>query len=203
MNPITSTATGGVSALNLATMDLETALMTVQQQRTKLLDAQLQGQINEVTARNDSIAKMNDALTALTSYKGMYGGDAKGDTTMLKSMDKMSADDKAAFVGAQAAANKALEDAGFASGLPELGMDKDGKSTSKYGLNTQGDTKLAQVEAAITAIKGKIDGLSNTQQTDMLRLQSLSNKRNEAFDTMTNFIKKMQDSRSSIIGNMR
>jgi len=38
---------------------------------------------------------------------------------------------------------------------------------------------------------------------DMLRLQSLSNKRNEAFDVMTNFIKKMQDSRSSIIGNMR
>jgi len=37
----------------------------------------------------------------------------------------------------------------------------------------------------------------------MLRLQSLSNKRNESFDVMTNFVKKMQDSRSSIIGNMR
>ncbi|MED5019139.1 hypothetical protein P9847_17655 [Paenibacillus chibensis] len=52
-------------------------------------------------------------------------------------------------------------------------------------------------------LKGQIDSLSNSQQMDMLRLQSLSNKRNEAFDTMTNFIKKMQDSRSSIIGNMR
>ena len=52
-------------------------------------------------------------------------------------------------------------------------------------------------------IKGQIDALSNSQQMDMLRLQSLSNKRNEAFETMTNFIKKMQDSRSSIIGNMR
>ena len=41
------------------------------------------------------------------------------------------------------------------------------------------------------------------QQMDMLRLQSMTNKRNEAFDVMTNFIKKMQDSRSSIIGNMR
>ena len=41
------------------------------------------------------------------------------------------------------------------------------------------------------------------QQMDMLRLQSLSNKRNEAFETMTNFIKKMQDNRNSIIGNMR
>lgn len=52
-------------------------------------------------------------------------------------------------------------------------------------------------------IKGQIDALSNSQQMDMLRLQSLSNKRNEAFETMTNFIKKMQDNRNSIIGNMR
>jgi len=52
-------------------------------------------------------------------------------------------------------------------------------------------------------LKNQIDALSSSQQMDMLRLQSLSNKRNEAFDVMTNFIKKMQDSRSSIIGNMR
>lgn len=47
------------------------------------------------------------------------------------------------------------------------------------------------------------DVQQNNQQMDMLRLQSLSNKRNEAVDVMSNFIKKMQDSRSSIIGNMR
>lgn len=37
----------------------------------------------------------------------------------------------------------------------------------------------------------------------MMALQSLSNKRNESFDVMTNFIKKMQDGRSSILSNMR
>lgn len=60
-----------------------------------------------------------------------------------------------------------------------------------------GDTVLA------TELKGQIDTEMNSQQLEMFRLQSLSNKRNEAFDTMTNFIRKMQDSRSSIIGNMR
>ncbi|WZB66630.1 hypothetical protein WJ971_00595 [Achromobacter xylosoxidans] len=48
-----------------------------------------------------------------------------------------------------------------------------------------------------------IDSAGNSQQMDMLRLQSMTNKRNEAFDVMTNFVKKMQESRSSIIGNMR
>ncbi|MWV47176.1 hypothetical protein GRF59_26635 [Paenibacillus sp. HJL G12] len=60
-----------------------------------------------------------------------------------------------------------------------------------------------ELDKAAQDVKGKIDSMSNSQQMDMLRLQSLSNKRNEAFDVMTNFVKKMQDSRSSIIGNMR
>jgi hypothetical protein len=61
----------------------------------------------------------------------------------------------------------------------------------------------AQVDASVDVIKSAIDSLNNSQQMDMLRLQSLTNKRNEAFDLMTNFIKKMSDSRSSILGNMR
>ncbi|MCR6521217.1 MULTISPECIES: hypothetical protein [Lysinibacillus] len=57
--------------------------------------------------------------------------------------------------------------------------------------------------ADLNAQQGQMDALSNSQQMDMLRLQSMNSKRNEAFDVMTNFVKKMQDSRSSIIGNMR
>jgi vacuolar-type H+-ATPase subunit I/STV1 len=64
-------------------------------------------------------------------------------------------------------------------------------------------TTKGDLSALVQNLKGQVDNLSNTQQMDMLRLQSLSNKRNEAFDTMTNFIKKMQDNRSSIISNMR
>ena len=60
-----------------------------------------------------------------------------------------------------------------------------------------------ELEKAVENLKSMIDTHSNSQQMDMLRLQSLSNKRNEAFDVMTNFIKKMQESRSSIVGNMR
>jgi hypothetical protein len=63
--------------------------------------------------------------------------------------------------------------------------------------------QAGQMDRQIEQIKGQIDSLGSSQQMDMLRLQSLTNKRNEAFETMTNFIKKMQDSRSSIIGNMR
>ncbi|OWR32127.1 hypothetical protein CDO73_05670 [Saccharibacillus sp. O23] len=109
-------------------MDVETALMMVQQQRAQLLDQQLADQANAVQERNAQLAILSSQLK-------------------------------------QAEAN--------------------------------GDAATAAQR------QSEIDALSNSQQIDMLRLQSLSNKRNEAFDVMTNFVKKMQDSRSSIIGNMR
>lgn len=113
---------------DLSNMDIETAMMMVQQQRTKLLDQQLADQINSVQERNAQIAILSSQLAQAT---------ADGD------------------------------------------------------------------EATAAQRKIELDALNNAQQMDMLRLQSLSNKRNEAFDLMTNFIKKMQDSRASIIGNMR
>ncbi|WP_197018574.1 MULTISPECIES: hypothetical protein [Microbacterium] len=70
-------------------------------------------------------------------------------------------------------------------------------------LTAAAETQPREATALAELLKQQIYTLSNAQQMDMLRLQSLSNKRNEAFDVMTNFVKKMQDSRTSIIGNMR
>lgn len=126
--PVASPVMSSIASIDLTSMDIETALMMVQQERAKLLDSQLQSQIQEVQNRNQAIAELNAQLQA-----AIQSGDA----------------------------------------------------------------------SQVQALKSKIDALSSSQQMDMLRLQSLSNKRNEAFDVMTNFIKKMQDSRSSIIGNMR
>lgn len=126
--PASASSIGDLSQIDIRSMDLETALMAVQQNRANVLDQQLQDQIKYIQDRNAQLAILNSQL-------------------------------------AEAVAN--------------------------------GDTATAEVRRA------QIDATNSTQQMDMLRLQSLSNKRNEAFDLMTNLVKKMQDSRSSIIGNMR
>ena len=96
-------------------------------------------------------------------------------------------------------------DAKAGDGIPEGGAAEkatldaacgSAKVTVPYG-------NKGELDKTVENLKSMIDSQSNSQQMDMLRLQSLSNKRNEAFDLMTNFVKKMQDSRSSIIGNMR
>lgn len=65
------------------------------------------------------------------------------------------------------------------------------------------DKKTEQLKTELDQLKAELNQLGNTQQMDMLKMQSLTNKRNQAFELMTNFIKKMQDSRSAILGNMR
>ncbi|WP_312678414.1 hypothetical protein [Microbacterium sp.] len=72
-------------------------------------------------------------------------------------------------------------------------------------LSATSDSPEARTAAAslVASLRIELDSVTNTQQTDMLRLASLSNKRNESFDMMTDVFKKMLDSRSAIIGNMR
>ncbi|WP_235356045.1 hypothetical protein [Aneurinibacillus migulanus] len=61
------------------------------------------------------------------------------------------------------------------------------------------DLSNMDIETALQLVQSQRSQLLDSQ----LKNQNLSNNRNEAFDVMTNFLKKMQDSRSSIIGNMR
>ena len=65
------------------------------------------------------------------------------------------------------------------------------------------NAEISKLNERLTTCKNEEEKTLLKQQMDTLRLQSLSNKQNEAFDTMTNFIKKMQESRSSIMSNMR
>ncbi|WP_286923740.1 MULTISPECIES: hypothetical protein [Lysinibacillus] len=129
----------GMAPIDLSSVDLETALKMVQQQRTNLLESQLQTQLTEVQTRNEQLAGLNEQLNQLNAEKG-----ATTDTA-----------------------------------------------------------KQAELDGQLQTVQNQINTLNNSQQMDMLRMQSMNSKRNEAFDVMTNFVKKMQDSRSSIIGNMR
>ena len=72
-------------------------------------------------------------------------------------------------------------------------------------LSATSDSTEVRTAAAdlIATLRSELDAVTNTQQMDMLRLSSLTDKRSEAFDLMSSFLKKMQGSRSSVIGNMR
>ncbi|CUK12649.1 hypothetical protein [Achromobacter xylosoxidans] len=194
---------GGVSLQNLQSMDVETALMAVQQERTRLLDTQLQSQIQEVQNRNDMIAKLNTVLSALNSAAAQFkSGASATDTIPDWNNDKVKAIEIPLNDAIKAAG---LGDLGFTARQGRISNPSDSMGTVLPAATNimQGGTTKGEIDGAINKVKGMIDSAGNSQQMDMLRLQSMTNKRNEAFDVMTNFVKKMQESRSSIIGNMR
>lgn len=51
-------------------------------------------------------------------------------------------------------------------------------------------------------VKSKIDGLNNESQTDMARLQSLVDRRDESYSTATNLMSAVSDTRSNLIRNL-
>ncbi|TCB58426.1 filamentous hemagglutinin N-terminal domain-containing protein [Acinetobacter terrae] len=168
---------GAISPINLSGMDLESALMAVQSQRANLLESQLRDQIAGVQAKNEQIGKLNTTLNSLQALLTIFSTTQKSiQLTAGSNIDKL---------------------------FQKLKVDAQSAGVDIGSLLKGNILNKADIEALQTRIRGQIDSGSNSQQMDMLRLQSLTNKRNEAFDVMTNFIENMQDSRSSIIGTMR
>lgn len=167
-------------------VDLETAMMMVQSDRANNLEVALKDQIVGVGSRNKEIAALNKLIIDLRALRPT-GANAGPDT--FGNLGSTQAEGRELYGRAVAAGLK----------IPDPnGPDRvDEPGTNIY------DAKQKTIDVWLEDLKGKIDALSSTQQMDMLRLQSLNNKRNEAFEILTNFEKKMSDSRSGIVANIR
>ncbi|WP_255468072.1 hypothetical protein [Achromobacter sp. UMC71] len=222
-------------------MDLETALMAVQTQRSQLLEDALRQQLDSVNGRNAQMAGLNEAMNAKTADNLKLESSnvsLQGEIDQLKDLqgrlsaskcpnpegwyglswgqgdDKQLSHDTLAQIKAAGLNIPTGDDA--PRDVDRNGtMDAKGRVVQNFVDQLSGKISALQAKIAdngkaidankqaVTEIKSSLDNLSNTQQMEMLRLQSMTGKRNEAFDVMTNFLKKMQESRSSIIGNMR
>lgn len=221
-------------------MDLETALLSVQNKRSQLLENQLRAQLGFVQDKNGQIESLNKTMNSGQAQLDQIEATMPANETkiqelkvMKEQLEKVRARDPNGWTGLSwnwagdnaAASHKMLERV-RAAGLTDVGpapkdvdrngtMDAHGSTVagwlsqidSKISSLSEQNQSLKQQQGAlkenISNAKAQIDSLANSQQMDMLRLQSLSNKRNESFETMTNFIKKMQDNRNSVLGNMR
>ena len=59
-----------------------------------------------------------------------------------------------------------------------------------------------EVEEWLQKVKSKIDALNNAAQKDMTRLESLVDRRDEAFSTASNLMSEISDTRSNLIRNL-
>lgn len=224
-----TTGTSATAPLDLSSMDIESALMAVQTQRANLLESQLKDQMAAVQARNNGIQDLNDLLSAVRGIRPSGDTTATADTgsatitmsneqyvkvlhqDIARSQAELDANSGSTDMAKVAKVQMLRIKIGVLNANLKEAQAPGAPATKAVSLSLvleangfmSGTLSQAQFDQLIPTISSRIDGLNSTQQLDMLRLQSLTNKRNEAFDIMTNFIKKMQDGRSSIVGNMR
>ena len=70
-----------------------------------------------------------------------------------------------------------------------------------YSTGSQKLTKR-KVEELVQLVKSKIDSFNNQSQTDMTRLQSLVDRRDQSFSTATDLMTSVSDTRSNLISNI-
>ncbi len=80
-----------------------------------------------------------------------------------------------------------------------LAAKNDGATGGIMNDNTFTPGEAAQ---AVQLLKSKIDALNNASQTDMTRLQSLVDKRDEAFSLASDLVSSASDTRSTTIRNI-
>jgi len=173
-------------------LDLLTAIYMAQVRRAQMLDELLKQQMGVTQAKTDMIGKLHSLLGALNDLAGKVSATTEGNKKIKEILPDSSQYGKAIHAamfaipgGMQVFAETMGE--GFGDGQGHFNPDW----VTKEGL-----------KGAIDKVRGTLDALANEQQLDMLRVQSLVTKRNEAFTLLTNFIEKYGRVMETILGNI-
>ena len=70
MTTVNTTNIQVVSGASIAGMDLETAMATVQSERTRLIEGQLKSQLDSAATRNENISAMDEELNTKRTQLG-------------------------------------------------------------------------------------------------------------------------------------
>jgi len=158
-----------------------------------------------------TLDKLKDAQGRLNTY----GAGLKEAIASSKAMDKLleSGDIEGSVMLLQGTRAKMMD---RQLGTQIKGMqDRNAQITKLNNDLTTAQTKLAAFSSTDTSdgkkaatkevgdLKTAIDSLNSDSQIDMIRTQGLVNKRNEAFDTLTNLLSKFQKTIDGIVGNYR
>ena len=163
----------GEYRVNGTQVDLQDLMVKVTERRAVAIENEVAPLSARVRKRNDNLDQLGKLLAELTRVQATFESDAKGDTVKDIDLSNMGA------------AITALELEGDTTFTPSL------KKIQKQ-----------QVEKYIQLTKSKIDALNNRAQLDTSRMQSLVERRDEAFTTASDLMKNVSDTRGTLIRNL-
>ena len=177
------------------TMDFQDLLVKFSKNRAVAVEGEVEPLTVRINQRNKRLDELGEVLSELTKIQTEFESDDEGDRDMHSWMSNKT--------------GQALESLGYTPKYyaTEDDRPKDNEDRADFykagwaGENCYSANKKT-IEGMLSRVKSEIDGLNNEAQTDMTRLQSLIDRRDESYSTATNLMTSVSDTRSNVIRNM-
>ena len=153
-------------------MDFQDLIVKIAKNRALTVEGEINPLSTRIRARNKLLDELGEALATLSSAQASFASDSNGNAETTVKFTTAASD-----------------------GLAAIGE-------SSYSANTNHKIKKTEVERLVQLVKSKIDGYNNQSQTDMSRLQSLVDKRDQSFSTATDLMTNVSDTRGTLIQNL-
>ncbi|MBQ7189520.1 MAG: hypothetical protein IJR99_08920 [Kiritimatiellae bacterium] len=179
-------------------VDFQDLMIAVSEKRAVTVEGEVVPMTQRIRARNKYLDDLGAALSELTKIQASFDNDDSGSRDMKG--DWMT-DTTGSLLE-----NKLGFSCSHYSSKPTSGWDNDERPGFYYGSWGNSDAHYSAnkmtIEGMIQKVKSTIDGLNNQSQTDMSRLQSLVDRRDESYSTATNLMTNVSDTRGNLIRNL-
>lgn len=163
-------------------VDFQDLMVTISEHRAVAVEGEVTPLTVRIKTRNAELDKLGSLLAIFTKAQANFASDASGGSTT--GVSGITSDQWALL--REAYIKRGGDDPG-ATWRPSWAND-----------NWRKDS----IEGVIQALKTMIDTRNNQAQTDMNRLQSLVDRRDESFSTATTLMSAISDTRSNLIRNL-
>ena len=176
-------------------MDFQDLLVKFSKNRAVAVEGEVEPLTVRINQRNKRLDELGEVLSELTKIQTEFESDDKGDRDMHSWMSNKT--------------GSVLESLGYSPSYyaKESDRPKDNEERADfYKVGWNGDNQYSAnkktIEGMLSRVKSEIDALNNEAQTDMTRLQSLIDRRDESYSTATNLMTSVSDTRSNVIRNL-
>jgi DNA repair exonuclease SbcCD ATPase subunit len=177
------------------TMDFQDLLVKFSKNRAVAVEGEVEPLTVRINQRNKRLDELGEVLSELTKIQAEFESDDKGNQDMDSWMSNKT--------------GAVLESLGYTPKYYASKSDRPNDTDERadfYKAGWAGENSYSAnkktIEGMLSRVKSEIDSLNNAAQTDMTRLQSLIDRRDESYSTATNLMTSVSDTRSNVIRNM-
>ncbi len=174
-------------------VDFQDLLVAISKKRAVAIEGEVKPVATAIRSRNNYLDKLGAALSELSSIQASFDSDDKG------------AKDQPGWIS-KATGDLLSSRLGFSFTTYNSKSDRPGSDTGRAGFyyatwEGKYSANKQTIEGMVQKVKSTIDALNNVAQMDMNRLQSIVERRDQAFTAATELMTNVSESRSNLIAN--